>query len=324
LKKLSALGSYLIVLVLLGCGVANAQSNYPSKPIRLVTAGAGGGTDFSARIIAQGLSESLGVQVYVENQGGGTGAVIVAAQNVASSPPDGYTLLLYPSNLWLMPYLVDNVPYDPIKDFAPISMTDASPTVLFVNPSLGVKTVSDLVSLVKSKPGTFNYSQSSVGSPADLAMKMFIAQTGMKMTKVSYDGGKNATLAVASGEVQVSIQSLGSTAELIKGGRLVPLAVTSLERSPLLPDVPTMNESGFPGFESVIANGMFAPAGTPADIITKLNQELVKVLQKPDVKEKYLTTGALTISSSPEEFGAFVKADMEKGGKTLKDAANAP
>ncbi|MBI4189584.1 MAG: tripartite tricarboxylate transporter substrate binding protein [Betaproteobacteria bacterium] len=314
----SALGTYLIALMFAGCGAAYAQATYPTKPIRIVTGAAGGAGDFSARIIAQGLTNSFGQQVIVENRGGASG--IIAAQTVTKSPADGYTLLLYSSSLWLLPFLQDNVPYDPVKDLAPISLTDSSPNVLVVHPSLPVKSVRELISLAKAQPGKLNYARPAPGGPVHLAAELFKAMAGVNIVPIPYKGGGPAVLALLAGEVELSFPTLGSSAAAIKSKRLRALAVTSTEPSRQFPDLPTIAASGFPGFEAVLVNGLFAPAGTPASIVNRLNQEIVQVLRRPEVKERYFNTGVETVGTSPEEFESFVKSEMAKWGKLIKAA----
>lgn len=317
-KNHSALGAFLVVLIFAGCGAAHAQAAYPAKSIRIVTAAAGGASDFTARLIAQGLTNSLGQQIIVDNRGGASG--IIAAQIVTKSPPDGHTLLLFTSPIWLLPLLQDNVPYDPVKDFAPISMTDSSPSVLVVHPSLPVKSVRELIALAKARPGELNYSRASAGGPSHLSAELFKAMAGINMVQVPYKGGGPAVLALLGGEVELTFASAGAAAAPLKLKRLRALAVTTAEPSRLFPGLPTIAASGLPGFESVLVNGMFAPAGTPAFIISRLNQEVVQILHNAEVKERFINTGMETVGNSPEEFESIVKSDMAKWGKLIKAA----
>ncbi|MBI2320187.1 MAG: tripartite tricarboxylate transporter substrate binding protein [Betaproteobacteria bacterium] len=315
-KNHSALGAYLIALMFAGCSAAYAQATYPAKTIRIVTAAAGGASDFAARVIAQGLTSSFGQQVIVDNRGGGSG--VIAAQIVTKSPPDGYTLLLFTSPIWLLPFVQDNVPYDPVTDFAPVSLIDRSPSVLVVHPSLPVKSVRALIDLAKARPGQLNYSRASAGGPSHLAAELFKTMAGITLVEVPYKGGGPAVLALLGGEVELSFASAGAAAAPIKLKRLRALAVTTAEPSVLFPELPTIAASGLPGFESILVNGMFAPAGTPASIINRLNQEIVQILHRPDVKERFLNTGMETVGTSPEKFEAFVKSEMAKWGKVIK------
>ena len=311
----SVLGACLIALTYVGCSAAYAQATYPSKIIRIVASAAGGSTDFSARIIAQGLTNSFGQQVIVDNR-----SAIIAPQVVAKSPADGYTLAIFSGQAWLLPFLQDNVPYDPVKDFASISVTDRSPTVLVVHPSLPVKSVRELINLAKARPGELNYSRPSAGSPTHLSAELFKTMAGVNIVPVAYKGAAGAVIAIVAGEVQLGFVSLGSGAPSIKAKRLKALAVSTAEPSALLPDLPTVAASGLPGFESALVSGLFAPAGTPASIINRLNQEVVQVLHRVEAKERFFNSGVETVGSSPEELESFVKSEMAKWGKLIKAA----
>ncbi|MBI2288802.1 MAG: tripartite tricarboxylate transporter substrate binding protein [Betaproteobacteria bacterium] len=301
-----------------GSGAAHAQTTFPVKPIRIVTAAVGGASDFTARLLAQGLGSSFGQQVIVDNRGGASG--IIAAQIVVKSPPDGYTLLLFTSPIWLLPLLQDNVPYDPVKDFAPISMTDSSPSVLVVHLSLPVKSVRELIALAKARPGELNYSRASAGGPSHLSAELFKSMAGVNFVPVPYKGGGPALLALLGGEVELTFASAGAVAAPLKSNRVRALAVTTAEPSRLFPGVPTIAASGLPGFESVLVNGLFAPAGTPVSVIGTLNQEVVQFLRKADVKERFFSTGMESVGTSPAEFESVVKSDIAKWGKLIKTA----
>lgn len=317
-KSYSASGACMIALIIAGSGAAHAQTTFPVKPIRIVTAATGGASDFTARLLAQGLGSSFGQQVIVDNRGGASG--IIAAQIVAKSPPDGYTLLLFTSPIWLLPLLQDNVPYDPVKDFAPISMTDSSPSVLVVHPSLPVKSVRELIALARARPGELNYSRASAGGPSHLSAELFKSMAGVNFVPVPYKGGGPALLALLGGEVELTFASAGAAAAPLKLNRVRALAVTTAEPSRLFPGVPTIAASGLPGFESVLVNGLFAPAGTPASVINALNQETVQFLRKAEVKERFFATGMESVGNSPAEFESVVKADIAKWGKLIKAA----
>jgi tripartite-type tricarboxylate transporter receptor subunit TctC len=308
----------LIVLMIAGSCAAHAQTAFPVKPIRIVTAAVGGASDFTARLLAQGLGNSFGQQVIVDNRGGANG--IIAAQIVAKSPPDGYTLLLFTSPIWLLPLLQENVPYDPVKDFAPISMTDSSPSVLVVHPSLPVKSVRELIVLAKARPGEMNYSRASAGGASHLSAELFKSMAGVNFVPVPYKGGGPALLALLGGEVELTFASAGAVAAPLKSSRVRALAVTSAEPSRLFPGIPTIAASGLPGFESVLVNGMFAPAGTPASVINMLNQEVVQFLRKAEIKERFFSTGMESVGNSPAELDAIVKSDIAKWGKLIKTA----
>ncbi len=317
-KTPSASGACLIALLVAGSGAAHAQTAFPVKPIRIVTAAVGGASDFTARLLAQGLGSSFGQQVIVDNRGGASG--IIAAQTVAKSPPDGYTVLLFTSPFWLLPLLQDNVPYDPVKDFAPISMTDSSPSVLIVHPSLPVKSVRELIVLARKRPGELNYSRASAGGPSHLSAELFKAMSGVNMVAVPYKGGGPAVLALLGGEVELTFASAGAAAAPLRLNRVRALAVTTAEPSLLFPGVPTIAASGLPGFESVLVNGLFAPAGTPASIINMLNQETVQFLRKAEVKERFFGTAMESVGSTPAELESVVRSDIAKWGRLIKAA----
>jgi tripartite-type tricarboxylate transporter receptor subunit TctC len=297
--------------------IANAQV-YPAKPVRILTAEAGGGNDFGARLIAQGLAPAMGQPFVVENRGGGNG--IIAAEMVARAAPDGHTLLYYGSNVWLMPFLRRNVPYDPVKDFAPVTLAVRAPTILLVHPSLPVRTVRDLITLARAKPGQLNYGSGATGAAAQMAMELFKSLANVDITQISYRGNGPAVVALVAGEVQVAFATPASVAPHVKAGKLRPLAVTTSEPSALLPGLPTVAQSGLPGYEMVSVVGMFAPASTPDAIVRRLNQEIARVLHTPLVKEKFLNSGVEVVASSPEEFAAKIRSEMNRLGPVIRKA----
>ena len=312
-----AAGILSILPTVLGAGIVHSQ-NYPNKPIRMVTAASGGGIDFVVRLISPALSDSLGQQVIVDNRGGANG--IFAARAVATAPPDGYTLLIYASTIWLAPFFQQNVTYDPVRDFAPITLATKSSNILVVHPSLPVRSVKELIALAKARPGELNYASASTGGSPHLAAELFKAMAGVNIQRIAYRGSGPANIALVAGEVQLSFAVPASVAHYVKTGRLRALAVTSAEPSPLAPGLPTVAAAGLPGYESVTPVGMFAPAQTPATLINRLNQEIVRVLNRADIKEKFFNVGVETVGSSPEQFAAVVTSDMAKWGKVLKDA----
>jgi len=299
----------------LAAGSVGGQS-FPSKPIRIITAAAGGGVDFGARTIAQGIAEPLGQQVVVENRGGNAA---IAAEQVAKSAPDGYTLLMYGSGFWLTPLLQDNVRYDPVRDFLPVALTNSAPTVLVVNPVEPVKSVRDLIALAKSQPGELTYETSGTGSSTHLAAELFKSMTGTNMRRINYKGSAQGLADLVTGEVHLGFSNASSAAPFIKSGRLRVLAIGDAERSVLVPGVPTIAESGVPGYESGSINAIFAPAKTPANIITRLNQEIVRVLAQPEVKERFLSRGAEAVGSTPEQLDQKIKAEIARMGKIIKE-----
>ncbi len=308
--------SYCIVVVILGVTV-QAQ-DFPDKPIRIVTSGVGGGNDFAARLIAQGLSGSLGQRVIVENRPGASG--IIAAQTVSNALPDGYTLLLYSGSIWLLPVLRNDVPYDPVRDFSPITLAVSSPNILVVHPLLPVKSVKGLIALAKARPGELNNAGGESGSTTHLAAELFKAMAGVKIVHVPYKSGATRMADLIAGHVQLMFATAGSVMLHVKSGRLRALAVTSAQPSALVPGVPTVAASGLSGYESESPFAIFAPAKTPTTIINRLNQEIVGVLNKADVKERFFSAGVEIVGSSPGQLAATVKSEMARMAKVIKDA----
>jgi tripartite-type tricarboxylate transporter receptor subunit TctC len=301
---------------LAGTGAASAQ-NYPVKPIRMVTAEPGGGNDFAARLIVQGLGGSLGQPMIVDNRGGAGG--LIAASAVAKAQPDGYTLLLYANNIWIIPLLQRNAPYDVIRDFVPITWAAKSPNAVVVHPSLPVKSIADLIKLAKARPGELNYGSGGNGSSTHLAVELLKSMAGVDIVRVVFKGNAPALNALFSGEVQLMIAPVGSFAGQLKSARLRALAVTSAQPSLLLPGLPTMAASGLPGYESMQIYGVFAPAKTPAAIIQRLNEEIVRVLGRSEVKERFLATGVETVGSTPQELAATMRSEIARIGKLIRD-----
>lgn len=295
-------------------GAAGAQ-NFPVKAVRIVTAEAGGGNDFAARLVAPGVSAALGQQVVIENRGPG----ILPSETVARAPADGYTLLLHGSSIWLSVFLQDNVPYDALRDFAPITIVTRAPNVLVVHPSLPVKSAADLIALAKSRPGVLNYGASGAASSPRLAAELFKAMAGVNIVRVNYRGSGPALVALVSGEVQVAFASPGGTIPHIESRRLRALAVASAEPSPLFPGLPTVAATGLPGYEYSAAYALFAPARTPEAIVMRLNQEFARVLNRPDIRERFLNGGVEPVGGSPEQLTAKMKYDIAKLGKMIKD-----
>ena len=301
-------------LIALVAGTASGQE-YPTKPIRIVAAEHGGNGDFTARLIAQGLSDSFGQQVIVDNRGG---SMVGVAQIVTKAVPDGYTLLLHGTTVWLLPLTQDNVPYDPVKDFSAITMAVSGPTVLVVHPSVAANSVKELIALAKSKPGALNYASAPTGSTSHLTMELFKAMADINVVRIPYKGTGPAMNALIAGETQLMFPAAGGVSPHIKSGRLRALAVTSARPSALFPELPTVAAAGLPGYESVSIIGILAPAKTPAAIVNRLNQESIKVLNRVDIKEKFLRNGMETVGSSPKEFSEKIRSEMSKWGKLIQ------
>ncbi len=302
-------------LLLCGAPIALAQTPYPSKPVRIVTADAGGSSDFFVRVLAQELSKALGQQFIVDNHGGAGSA---PGENAARAAPDGYSLLFYTMNLWITP-LLQKANYDPIADFAPITLATKACSVLVVTPSLPVKSVKDLITLAKAKPGDLVYAHGSAGSASHLAGAMFRSMTGVQMLNVPYKGSAQALIDVMAGQAQLMFPNSAVVPPHLKSGKLKALAVTSAERSPLFPDLPAVSET-VPGFAATTMNGFWAPARTPEAIVRRLNQEAVRIIRTPEMKSRLATNGIEPVGSSPQEFAATIAEDMTRWAAVIKAA----
>ena len=307
----------LAALLCAGAMVPAQAQNYPSRPVRMLAAEAGGGADLIARMMAQGMSATLGQQVLIENRGG---SAAIAAQVVAKAAPDGYTLLFYGTNVWLLPFLQDDLPYDPVRDLAPITMVAVSPNVLVVHPSVPVNSVKELIDLARARPGFLNYASGGNGSSSQLAAELFKSMAATDLVRVSYKGSGPALNDVVAGRVQVMFPNAASVTQHIRSGKLKGLAVASSRPSALAPGLPTVAATGLPGYEYAASYGMFSAGGTPAAIINQLNQHVVQVLARDEVKQKLASSGAEPVGNTPAEFGATVKSDMARLGKVIRDA----
>jgi len=314
------------VLAAFLCAAALAQSaaDYPTRPIRIVVPlAAGGNVDIVARTLAEPISRSLGQPVVVENRPGASS--LVGTQFVAKSAPDGYTLLAMANTFATVPLIVPDPGYDPLKDFAGVTQTCLVPQVLVVNPSLPAQSVRELIALARAQPGTISYASSGNGSTGHMAAELFNRQAGVKMLHVPYKGNSQAIVDVISGQVTMMYDQVSTSAPHIRAGKLRALAVTSSKRSPLLPDVPTVDESGVPGYEDITFNGLVAPAGTPREILVRLNRAVANAVSAPDLYNRFLERGIeLKASASPEEFTAYLKAEFEKKGRLVRDAGIKP
>jgi tripartite-type tricarboxylate transporter receptor subunit TctC len=318
-EREAVLFSRAIVVIVSACTyfapVHSYAQNYPVKPIRFVTGGIGGSSDFTARVLVQEISSPLGQPIIVDNHPSG----VIPGQLVSRAAPDGYTLLVASSLFWVGP-LLQKTPYDVVRDFSPITITEISPSTVVVHPSLPVRSIKDLIALAKAKPGELNYGTTAIGSGSYLAGELFKSMAGVNIVRIMYSGSAAATIsALLAGETQVQFGG-GASMSHIKSGRLRALAVTSSQPSALFPDLPTVAASGLPGFEAVSITTVFAPARTPEAIIKRLNQEIVYALKKEDVKAKFFNSGVETVGSSPEQLAATVKVEMARWGKVIKDA----
>lgn len=310
----------LVALLPLASGVAMAQSAYPSKAIRVIVPfPPGGGTDIGTRVIAQKLAERFNQQVLVDNRGGAAG--IIGTELAAKAPPDGYTLMM--GNIGthaINPSLYSKLPYDPVRDFAPITQAAGLPLFVLTHPSLPVKSARDLIALAKVQPGNLNYSSSGAGGSMHVAAELFQSMANVKLTHVPYKGGGPAVTDLIAGQVSLSFATVLETSQHVRGGRLRALAVTSSGRSVAFPEIATVSEAALPGYESISWLGVFAPAGTSRDIVTRLNTEIVRILGMPDVKERLLGQGAEPIGNSAERFAVVQQADIAKYSKLMKAA----
>jgi tripartite-type tricarboxylate transporter receptor subunit TctC len=309
------IGAALLVAGITG---AHAQE-YPVKPIRIVTFEAGGGSDIVSRLIAQGLSARLGQQVIVENRVG-----VIAVETGAKAVPDGYTLLLGGSVIWTEPLLRKNVPWDAQNDFAPVTSTSRSPNMLVVHPSLPVTSVKELIALARSRPGELNYGSAGSGSTTHLAGELFMFLTGTKVTRIAYRGNSAAMTNLMGGHLQIMFPSVGEVTPHVKAGRVRPLAVTTAQVSSLAPNIPTVTDSGLPGYESASVLGILAPARTPPAIVNRLNQEIVQILNYEATREKFFSMGFESLGSNPEQFSGLIKSEIAKWGKVIGGAGLAP
>ena len=319
MKPIDAACLVLMALAAAAAGAAFAQAAYPSKPVRMVVpSSAGGGTDIVARIMAPELSKRLGQQVVIDNRpGAGT---MIGIEVAAKSPPDGYTLLMGLSTLAINSALYKKVPYDPQRDFAPITQAVSSASIIVVHPSVPVKTLKELIAFARARPGQINYASAGTGTYPHMTMELFLSMAKLKMVHIPYKGTGPAMIDMVAGQVATMAATILTGMPQIRAGRLRPLAITSAARSPIVPDLPTVAEAGLPGYESVQWYGMLAPARTPRDIITRLHGEATRVLQQPEIKARFAGDGADPVGSTPEEFTRYIQSELTKWAKVARDA----
>jgi tripartite-type tricarboxylate transporter receptor subunit TctC len=297
-----------------------SQNAYPSRPVRIIVAfPPGQATDQTARAIAQKLSENLGQQFYVENRPGA--ASIIGSEAAAKSPNDGYTLFMGSSgSLAVNPGMYAKLPYDPIRDFTPISMALKVPFFIVVSPAFPANTVKELVAYLKANPGKVNFGSAGNGASNHLSTELFKSVTGVSMVHVPYKGSPPAVTDLLGGQIGLMFETGPLVLPHVKNGRLKAIAVGSAQRSSAAPELVTVAESGYPGFETVGWAGLLAPTGTPKEIVTRLNVEVVRILGQAELKERFVSLGAELLSSSPEEFGAYIRSETAKWGKVIKDS----
>jgi tripartite-type tricarboxylate transporter receptor subunit TctC len=307
------------VAFLLGLSQLSLAETYPAHPVRLIVPfAAAGPTDVIARIVAQKLSDAWGQQVYIENLPGAGGNTGIA--NAAKSKPDGYTILVVSTGFIVNPSMYAKVPYDPLKDFSPITLVAASPNVISAHPSFPAKTLKELIELVKAHPGTYSFAQPATGSTPHLAGELFKQKYGLDLVTVPFNGAGLAINSTIGGHTPIAFTALPPAMSNIKEGKLHGIAVLSTRRSPSLPDVPTNVEAGVPDLESDTLTGIVAPAGTPNEIIERWHRDIVQMVAMPDVKERLESLGFVPVANTPQEFEQRLKTEMEKWGKVVRDA----
>lgn len=308
----------LLVVVWAAVTMTTAAAEYPEKPVRIIVPFAPGGpNDILARVVGQKFTESWGRQVIIDNRAGG--GTIIGSELAARATPDGYTLLMVSTSHAVNPSLVKKLPYDTLRDFAPVIRLTASPNVLVVNPSVPVLLVSELIALAKARPGEINYASGGTGTATHLAGELLCITAGARMTHIPYKGAAPATVDLLSGAVSWMFGTILPTLPYVKAGRLRAIAVSGAKRSPALPDVPTVAET-LPGFEAESWYGIFAPAQTPREVIAKLNRESARILGTSEIREYLLREGAEPVGGTPEEFAAYFKSEIAKWARVIRDA----
>ena len=308
---------------LLAPTAASAQQDYPSKPVRIIVPSvAGGGTDSSTRIVVSKLGDLLGQRIIVDNRPGA--GSIIGTEMVARAAPDGYTLLAAISSMTIQPSMQKSLPFDPVKDFAPVSVFVRLPNVLVGHPSMQPKNVKELIAFAKANPGKLEFASAGTGSNLHLCMEMFLSMAGLKMIHVPYKGASQAIADVVAGYVPFMVTNMITGTAQVKAERLRAYGVTSAKRSAAAPQIPTIAEQGVAGYEAVQWYGLMAPAGTPREVVAKLHKAVVGALQDKDVRELFLSSGADPVGNTPEEFSALVKSEMVKWAKVVKAAGIKP
>ena len=310
-------------LVLVAAG-SIAQEAYPHRPVRLIVPSSpGGGTDTSGRIIAQKLTDALGQQVVVENRAGA--AAMIGAEAVAKAAPDGYTLLIHNSTLSIYPAVNRKVRVDPVRDLAPLSLVLVLPQILVSHPSLPTQNLKQLIAFIQAHPGKLDYAGGGVGGNPHMSMELFLSMTRLKVTYVPYKSGNAGLVDVLSGQVPLLMGSMLSAMPHVRQGRLRAYGVSGLRRTAGAPDIPTIAEAGVPGYEALQWFGLFAPAGTPKEIVQRLHAEIVRATQDPEIRKRFVNDGGdPQPSRTPEEFAAYIRADMAKWAKVVREAGIKP
>ena len=313
----------LLALVASVASAAHAQAQYPVRTVRIIVpTSPPGGADVVARSVAPGLSERLGQQVIVDNRAGAS--TMIGHEMAAKAPPDGYTLVMGISTLAINPATFKHVPYDALRDFAPITQAAIQTLVLATHPSFPARNVKELIAIAKARPGDVSFSSPGFGTNPEMGMELFLYLTGTRMLHVPYRGGGESILALVAGHVSVTVASMLGTMPHVRSGKLRALGVTSSKRVATASDVPTVAEGGVPGYESLQWYGLLAPTGTPKEIIARLNREAVAVLRNPDIMTRLANDGTEIVAGTPEEFGAYIRAETDKWAKVVKAAGIKP
>ena len=308
--------------IALACGVAEAyaqsDTNYPSKPIRMIVPSApGSGPDIMARAIGQKLTEALGQAIVIDDKPGAGG--IIGSEAAAKAPPDGYTLIMSNAGAHTVnPSLYAKLPYDPVKDFAPVTLVALAPNILIVHPTLPVRNVKELIALAKAKPGELTFGSGGNGSTAHLSGEMFKTMAGINIVHIPFKGSPAAVIAVIAGQIALAIPNIPPALPHVRSGKLKALAVTTAKRAAGVPDLPTVAESGLPGYEATAWFGVLAPAATPPQIIARLNGAIVKIAQTREMQERLMAEGADAVGNTPEQFAQIIRNDIAKWAKVVK------
>ncbi len=318
MRKTNRLRSALLSAVVAGVVVSEVLAQgYPVKPVRVIDAyPPGGGTDIVARTLAPKFQESQGQPWVIDSRAGAQG--IIGAEIAARSAPDGHTLLMFATNFTIHPSIYKNLPFDLTKSFVPVTQTSTVAMIVVVHPSVPAHKVKELIALAKTRPGRLNFASSGFGGITHMAGELFNGMAGIKMTHIPYKGGAPTVLATVGGEVDLTFAAIPVAGPYIRSGRMRPLAVTTTRRSTVMPELPTIAEAGLPGFEVTNAYGVLAPAGTPREIVAKLQHEIARILNLPDVRERLLALGAEPVGSTPEQFGAHIRTEISKWANVVK------
>jgi tripartite-type tricarboxylate transporter receptor subunit TctC len=306
-------------MAMAAAAAALAQAGYPAKPLRvIVPSSAGGGTDIVTRVVSGKLAERLGQPVVVENRpGAGT---MIGIEAASKARPDGYTLLMGLATLAINSAIYKKVPYDPIGDFAPITVVVSSASIIVSHPSVPVKSLKELIAFARARPGQLNYASAGTGTYPHMTMELFLSSTGLKMVHIPYKGTAPAMIDMLAGHTAVMAATILTGMPQVRAGRLRPLGITSLKRTAAAPEIPTIAEGGLPGFESLQWYGLLAPAGTPGEIVNRLHGEMVKIIQAPEIRQRFINDGADPVGNSPEEFAKSIRSELAKWAKVARSA----